>query len=101
MSMMVVVVLMVLIAKEVSATQHVVGGSDGWDETTDYDSWAKSQTFKVGDTLGSESEYKKCDTSNAANSMNGGNDVVKLDKAGTRFFTCGTAGHCGAGMKLK
>lgn len=51
--------------------------------------------------LGSESEYKSCDTSNAANSMSTGNDVVKLDKAGSRYFACGTAGHCSAGMKLK
>lgn len=115
MSIIVALVFMVVITKEVGAKQHVVGGSDGWDESTDYDSWAKSQTFKVGDTLvfkytpglhsvvelGSESEYKKCDTSNAANSMNEGNDVVKLNKVGTRYFACGTSGHCSAGMKLK
>ncbi|KMT17055.1 hypothetical protein BVRB_2g041160 [Beta vulgaris subsp. vulgaris] len=108
-------VLMVCITTQAYATQHVVGGSDGWDESTDYNSWAKGQTFKVGDTLvfkytpglhnvaelGSESEYKSCDTSNAANSMSTGNDVVKLDKAGSRYFACGTAGHCSAGMKLK
>ena len=51
--------------------------------------------------LGSENEYKSCDTSNAANSMSTGNDVVKLDKVGTRYFACGTSGHCSAGMKLK
>ncbi|XP_057516720.1 basic blue protein [Amaranthus tricolor] len=110
-----VVVLMVCNIKEGSATKHIVGGSDGWDESTDYDSWAKTQTFAVGDTLvfkytpglhnvaelGSENEYKSCDTSNAANSMSTGNDVVKLDKVGTRYFACGTSGHCSAGMKLK
>ncbi|KNA18428.1 hypothetical protein SOVF_070830 [Spinacia oleracea] len=115
MSMMVALVFVVLITEQVCATQHIVGGSGGWDESTDYDSWAKGQTFKVGDTLvfkytpglhsvvevGSESDYKKCDTSNAANSMNGGNDVVKLDKVGSRYFACGTSGHCSAGMKLK
>ena len=47
-----VVVLMVCNIKEGSATKHIVGGSDGWDESTDYDSWAKTQTFAVGDTLG-------------------------------------------------
>lgn len=34
------------------ATQHVVGGSQGWDESTDYTKWASKQTFKVGDQLG-------------------------------------------------
>lgn len=33
--------------------------------------------------------------------MSGGNDVVKLNKPGTRYFACGTAGHCEQGMKLK
>lgn len=47
-------VLMVCITTQAYATQHVVGGSDGWDESTDYNSWAKGQTFKVGDTLGKE-----------------------------------------------
>lgn len=32
--------------------QHVVGGSQGWDESTDLNSWASSETFKVGDQLG-------------------------------------------------
>ncbi|KAH9609088.1 hypothetical protein KSS87_021848 [Heliosperma pusillum] len=109
-----IIVLVVLIIQLASAKQHEVGGSPGWDESTDYDTWAKSQTFKVGDTLvfkyatgihdvvelGSESEYKKCDINNAANSFNGGSNVVKLDKVGTRYFTCGTSGHCIAGMKL-
>lgn len=33
--------------------------------------------------------------------MNGGSNVVKLDKAGTRYFACGTLGHCNQGMKVK
>ncbi|KAK9698287.1 hypothetical protein RND81_08G093600 [Saponaria officinalis] len=110
-----VIALVILIAKPACGAQHVVGGSQGWDQSTDYDTWAKSQTFKVGDTLvfkyttglhsvvelGSESEYNKCDISNAANSFNGGNNVVKLDKVGTKYYACGTSGHCSSGMKLK
>ena len=51
--------------------------------------------------LGSESAYKNCDLGSAVNSMSSGNDVVKLNKAGTRYFACGTLGHCGQGMKVK
>ena len=51
--------------------------------------------------LGSESEYKNCDLGNAVNSMSSGNDVVKLNKPGTRYFACGTMGHCDQGMKVK
>lgn len=41
-----------LIAKESFAAQHVVGGSQGWDQSTDFKSWTSGQTFKVGDKLG-------------------------------------------------
>jgi len=41
-----------MIAKEVFAAQHVVGGSQGWDQSTDLKSWSSGQTFKVGDKLG-------------------------------------------------
>ncbi|GAB2229759.1 hypothetical protein Droror1_Dr00014013 [Drosera rotundifolia] len=99
----------------VSSALHVVGGSQGWDESADFDSWASSQTFRVGDQLvfkytsglhsvvelGSETSYKKCDISNSINSMDGGSDTVKLNKAGSRYFACGTSGHCSQGMKLK
>ncbi|KAG4395916.1 hypothetical protein GLYMA_19G071032v4 [Glycine max] len=40
-----------LIAKESFAAQHVVGGSQGWDQSTDFKSWTSGQTSKVGDKL--------------------------------------------------
>ncbi|AES75064.1 putative cupredoxin [Medicago truncatula] len=106
--------LATLITKEVLATQHNVGGSQGWDPSSDFDSWSSGQTFKVGDQLvfkytsmhsvvelSDESAYKKCDISTPLNSLSTGKDVVKLDKPGTRYFTCGTLGHCDQGMKVK
>lgn len=51
--------------------------------------------------LPNESAYKSCDLGGALDSKNTGNDVVKLSKAGTRYFACGTLGHCGQGMKVK
>jgi hypothetical protein len=41
-----------LVTKEALATQHVVGGGQGWDESTDFNSWTSGQTFKVSDQLG-------------------------------------------------
>ncbi|PON61329.1 Cupredoxin [Parasponia andersonii] len=110
-----VFILVALIANGVRAAQHVVGGSQGWDESTDFDSWASAQTFKVGDQLvfkyssglhsmvelPNENAYKNCDIGIALDSKNSGNDVVKLTKPGTRYFACGTLGHCGQGMKVK
>ncbi|XP_043706506.1 blue copper protein [Telopea speciosissima] len=115
----VAVVVVILILSEWTrggnAAQHVVGGSQGWDVSADLTTWASSHTFKVGDQLefkytvglhsvvelGSESEYKNCNIGNAVTTMNGGKDMVKLSKVGTRYFVCGTPGHCAQGMKLK
>ncbi|XP_038997918.1 blue copper protein 1a-like [Hibiscus syriacus] len=107
--------LLPLIAKRASATQHVVGGSQGWDESVDLNTWASGQTFKVGDQLvfkyssglhsvvelGSGTAYKNCDLGTSLDTKNTGNDVVKLNKVGTRYFACGTLGHCEQGMKMK
>lgn len=47
-----VLIFVAFITKEALATQHVVGGSQGWDESTDFNSWTSGQTFKVSDQLG-------------------------------------------------
>ncbi|KAJ1376796.1 Phytocyanin domain [Sesbania bispinosa] len=93
------VLVATLITKEALATQHAVGGSQGWDASTDFNSWISGQTFKVGDQLvfkysslhsvvelGSESAYKNCDISSPVKSLSSGKDVVKLDKPGTSAF---------------
>lgn len=49
---LVLLVAATLITKEALATQHVVGGSQGWDQSTDFNSWISGQTFNVGDQLG-------------------------------------------------
>ncbi|KAM1565467.1 hypothetical protein ACFX1Z_044273 [Malus domestica] len=114
-TVLLVLVFAALFTKETLAAQHVVGGSQGWEETTDLNSWASGEKFKVGDQLvfkytsglhsvvelPNESAYKSCNTGSALDSKSSGNDVVKLTKAGTRYFACGTLGHCGQGMKMK
>ncbi|CAH2045240.1 unnamed protein product [Thlaspi arvense] len=100
--------------KTTFAAQHVMGGSQGWEQSVDFDSWSSDQSFKVGDQLvfkysglhsvvelGSETAYKSCDLGTPVNSLSSGNDVVKLSKTGTRYFACGTPGHCEQGMKVK
>ncbi|KAJ9135476.1 hypothetical protein P3X46_032657 [Hevea brasiliensis] len=110
-----VLVFVALIVEGALAAQHIVGGSQGWEESTDFNSWTSGKKFKVGDQLvfkytsglhsvvelAGESAYKNCDLGSALDSMNTGNDVVKLSKVGTRYFACGTLGHCGQGMKVK
>ncbi|KAL5793380.1 hypothetical protein ACOSP7_001974 [Xanthoceras sorbifolium] len=113
--LLVVIGAAILVKEGCWAEQHVVGGSQGWDESTDFSSWVSAHTFKAGDQLvfkyssglhsvvelGSETAYKNCDLGTAIDSMNSGKDVVKLGKPGTRYFACGTLGHCDQGMKVK
>ncbi|GAA0168929.1 hypothetical protein LIER_43830 [Lithospermum erythrorhizon] len=110
-----VVAIVTVIMGRTLASKYVVGGSQGWDESTDFNSWSSGQTFKVGDELvfkyssglhsvnelADEKAYKSCDVGSSLKSLNSGSDTIKLDKAGTRYFACGTSGHCDAGMKVK
>ncbi|XP_010425458.1 PREDICTED: mavicyanin-like [Camelina sativa] len=114
-AVLVILVFSGLVAVQTTlAAQHVIGGSQGWEQSVDFDSWASDQSFKVGDQLvfkysglhsvvelGSETAYKSCDVGTPVNSLSSGNDVVKLSKTGTRYFACGTVGHCEQGMKIK
>ncbi|KAG6602670.1 Uclacyanin 1, partial [Cucurbita argyrosperma subsp. sororia] len=95
--------------------RHMVGGTQGWQQSIDFDSWAEAQTFKVGDELvfnyasglhsvvelPDESAYENCDIGSAIETKSSGKDGIKLTKPGTRYFACGTMGHCSQGMKVK
>lgn len=113
--MLLLMILALAITQSCMAVQYAVGGSQGWDLSTDLSTWESSKTFKVGDTLSfkytaglhsvvelaSEKDYNACNIGNPVNSLSGGSNVVKLSKAGTRYFACGTPGHCSGGMKMK
>lgn len=51
-SLVLALVAFVITTKGVYGAQHAVGGSQGWEESVDLNSWASGQTFKVGDQLG-------------------------------------------------
>ncbi|XAR54195.1 hypothetical protein NMG60_11029223 [Bertholletia excelsa] len=105
--------LLLLAAPAAHAAKHTVGGSDGWSQSTDFDTWAKGETFTVGDTLAfnygvthgvavlnSKDDYDNCNTGSAVKTYSGGKTTVTLDKTGPMYFACPTAGHCQGGMKL-
>lgn len=48
----------------------------------------------------SESDYKACSSSNSIQTFSDQNTKITLSKAGSRYFICGTPGHCSGGMKL-
>jgi hypothetical protein len=49
----VVIILTSILFRCVSATNHTVGGSAGWDLASDLRAWSAATTFHVGDSLGS------------------------------------------------
>jgi hypothetical protein len=48
----------------------------------------------------SSADYSACSTSNSIQSYSDQNTKIALTKPGTRYFVCGTPGHCSGGMKL-
>ncbi|CAO2039917.1 unnamed protein product [Urochloa humidicola] len=105
-------VLLVAVAAPAYATDYVVGDSSGWTSGVDYTTWAKGKTFSVGDNLVfqysamhtvaevSSADYSACSSSNSLQSYTDQNTKIALTAAGTRYFICGTPGHCSGGMKL-
>ncbi|OEL28986.1 hypothetical protein BAE44_0009996 [Dichanthelium oligosanthes] len=90
----------------------MVGDSSGWSSGVDYTTWAKDKIFHVGDNLVfqysaahtvaevSSADYSACSASNSLQSYSDQNTKIALAAPGTRYFICGTPGHCGNGMKL-
>ncbi|KAK9146681.1 hypothetical protein Sjap_006584 [Stephania japonica] len=94
---------------------HIVGESGGWDAgTTDYEKWASSQTFNVGDTLVfkylpnihnvmqvTQKDFESCNPpAKAIATYTSGKDTVILKTSGDFYFICGAPGHCDAGQKV-
>ncbi|KAL6652290.1 hypothetical protein ACP70R_011215 [Stipagrostis hirtigluma subsp. patula] len=106
-------VLLVAVAlPAASAKDYTVGDSSGWRPGVDYTAWAKGKTFNVGDTLlfqynavhsveeVSAADHGACSASSPLRSYRDQSTTVLLTNPGTRYFICGTPGHCAAGMKL-
>ncbi|XP_062114535.1 blue copper protein-like [Humulus lupulus] len=97
----------------VSGANITVGGSSGWDLTSDLQAWTAETPFHVGDSLvfsyaGAhdvlevhEEDYESCNISHPIKTHNDGDTVVPLNQQGTRYFVCGRQGHCLMGQKLQ
>nr|CAB3447408.1 unnamed protein product [Digitaria exilis] len=48
----------------------------------------------------SSADYSACSSSNSLQSYSDQNTKIALTAPGTRYFICGTPGHCSSGMKL-
>ncbi|KAF3325643.1 Blue copper protein [Carex littledalei] len=97
----------------VAGTNYTVGAPGGWDLNTNYTKWVSTITFYPGDNLifsyatthdvweVKESDYQTCTKGSAIKQYTGGNNVIALTEAGSRYFYCSITGHCGQGMKLQ
>ncbi|KAF6139138.1 hypothetical protein GIB67_009981 [Kingdonia uniflora] len=94
---------------------YKVGDDDGWTALggVDYEGWAGSKTFHVGDTIVFEysaerhnvlevtkEAYESCDATTPLATYATGKDSITIKKSGHHFFLCGVTGHCEAGQKV-
>ncbi|GMI77243.1 hypothetical protein HRI_001393600 [Hibiscus trionum] len=106
------VVVAVMWCMVVEANVLTVGERRGWVTGVDYNAWAKSKTFKVGDLLVFdyssaysvdevfESDYNSCNVDHPIFSDDSGSTAFNLITAGPRYFICGDSNLCKQGMKL-
>ncbi|KAL6500478.1 hypothetical protein OROHE_025844 [Orobanche hederae] len=79
----------------------------------DYNEWASSKTFQVGDTLVfkydpgfhnvmrvSRSDFRSCNVTVPISTYTTGNDSIVIPGSGHYYYICGFVGHCEAGQKV-
>ncbi|CAH2060060.1 unnamed protein product [Thlaspi arvense] len=108
-------VLVALFGVAVGGTVHKVGDSSGWTMMgANYEAWASSRTFQVGDSLVFEynndfhdvtevthNDFVLCESSKPLAKYETGFDTISLTKPGLQNFICGVPGHCDIGQKLQ
>ncbi|EOA22162.1 hypothetical protein CARUB_v10002730mg [Capsella rubella] len=108
-------ILVALFGVALGGNVHKVGDSKGWTMIgVDYEAWASSRTFQVGDSLVfnynkdfhdvtevTHNDFKLCELSKPITRYETGSDTVTLTKPGLQHFICGFPGHCNLGQKLQ
>ncbi|KAK9733133.1 hypothetical protein RND81_04G045900 [Saponaria officinalis] len=114
-ALMAAITVMAMLFSSVSAANIEVGGSTGWELSTNFTHWSASNPIFVNDTLSfrytpehdvievSEANFFNCDTSSPIGAYNDkdGKTVINLTRPGPRYFVCGRSNHCYLGLKLR
>ncbi|KAL2485874.1 Phytocyanin domain-containing protein [Abeliophyllum distichum] len=94
---------------------YKVGDSAGWTiiGNVDYDTWASSKTFQIGDVLIFNYDaqfhnvlqvtlpgFHSCNSSSPIATYSTGNDSITVTSPGHYYYICGFVGHCEAGQKV-
>ncbi|XWS19114.1 hypothetical protein CRYUN_Cryun32bG0103800 [Craigia yunnanensis] len=109
-------IIMVGICGLSMAAVYNVGDSAGWTVLgggLDYQDWAATKKFFVGDILVFEynnqfhnvtqvnvQDFKSCNPESLIIGYGKGSDAITLASSGEYYFLCGHPGHCQAGQKL-
>ncbi|XVF66684.1 hypothetical protein PTKIN_Ptkin10aG0056900 [Pterospermum kingtungense] len=96
------VVMMAALLHLCHAAVYKVGDSAGWTTlgNIDYQKWAASKKFQVGDIIITDRMYEACNVSAPLATYTTGNDSISITAKGHHYFLCGTPGHCQAGQKV-
>ncbi|AEC07879.1 Cupredoxin superfamily protein [Arabidopsis thaliana] len=108
-------IFVTLFGVAVGGTVHKVGNTKGWTMIGgDYEAWASSRVFQVGDTLVfaynkdyhdvtevTHNDFEMCESSKPLRRYKTGSDSISLTKPGLQHFICGVPGHCKKGQKLQ
>ncbi|KAJ4824125.1 hypothetical protein Tsubulata_038787 [Turnera subulata] len=113
-SLLVMLLVIALSPLVCSATLYNVGDSGDWRLGIDYNQWACSKSFHVGDTIVfkfnpqiynvvqvSKQDYESCNASSPINIYITGHDYITLQSAVDSYFLSGFPGQCHGGLKLK
>ncbi|KAL0376876.1 UNVERIFIED_CONTAM: hypothetical protein Scaly_0805200 [Sesamum calycinum] len=86
---------------------YKVGDSAGWTTGVDYEKWASSHTFKVGDKIVfnydpekhdvvevSQQDYNICNSNSPISRYNSGNDELEIITPGTFYYICSYSNMC-------
>lgn len=111
--MIIVMLITAIFFRCVTATNHSVGGSSGWDLNSNILAWSATTTFQVGDYLVfkylpvhdvlevNRTDFFNCRTVNPISTHSDGETVIRLNQLGSRYFICGRPQHCLMGLKLR
>eukprot|EP00252_Welwitschia_mirabilis_P023195 TRINITY_DN6509_c0_g1_i1.p1 TRINITY_DN6509_c0_g1~~TRINITY_DN6509_c0_g1_i1.p1 ORF type:complete len:166 (+),score=17.19 TRINITY_DN6509_c0_g1_i1:400-897(+) len=107
-----VFLLLIAMAFDVSAMDHIVGGNRGWNPNINYTQWVKNQTFIVGDWISfryqkdqhnvlqvNKTGYDNCTTDSVIGNWSSGKDFIELNESKRYYFIDGK-GFCYNGMKI-
>ncbi|KAK4380290.1 hypothetical protein RND71_002152 [Anisodus tanguticus] len=110
--MMLLVVIMATLGSTMAAV-YEVGDSTGWTFNYNYEQWASSKSFQLGDTLVfnfnpqlhnvrqvNKTSFDTCTDHDPIASFYTGSDSLTLMTPGEYYFLCDIPGHCASGLKF-